>query len=536
MASNLIPRPNGWADLKNERCIIPATICIDFGSFEPWCVRAFCERSGRKMTPSAPGQGWFLRLIKKADRPTEGYRLTVAEGGAVIEASSENGIIWALTTFYSLIEPDGTAPACDIEDSPKLKHRGLMVDCARHFFNAEQIKQVIEQISLVKMNVLHWHLSDDQGWRIESKRFPLLHEISEQYYTQAEIQDVVEFAQLRGVEIIPEIDMPGHTIAILAAYPAFGCRGQPVQLAKCGGIYRTILCPGKEKTFSLIEQLLDEICPLFPSPRFHTGGDEAPKNEWAVCPDCQCRMREEHLSSLEDLQGYFTIRVSEMLKKHGKQPVCWNDSLLADNLPTDTIIQYWTLQHARSMQKFADQGGSFIFSDMFELYLDYPCSMSPVKKVYHCRPRIENRDYSRAEGMLGLEACLWTEHVQEGRQLEALLFPRVFALAEAAWTQQPDYKGFLRRLPGIIDRTLQMGVNCTSFETCNPRGKARRSETISFLSAMNTEMPPEVRKITLESASPGPAFVRQFITRFFHLGDLPFIITHLLRKNKRGVR
>ena len=478
---SIIPKPNGRVTADGSCISMPKAFSVCNDAFAPWCVQAFYERTGCQVAD----EQWIM-LSKNDTYPTEGYCLEVGKEGVHITASSETGVIWALATLFQLIAGDGTLPVCQVEDYPKHGHRGLSLDCARHFFPVCVVKKVIEQISVTKMNVLHWHLTDDQAWRIESKAFPKLCETSVDYYTQDEIRDVVEYAHLRGVEIIPEIDLPGHTTGILAAYPQFGCFGKTVSLATSGGIYPVILCAGKDATFEMIEKLLDEICPLFPSKRFHIGGDEAPKSEWDQCPDCKGRMEAEGIENTEDLQGYFTVRVAKMLAKHGKSIICWNDSLKANNLPADVLIQYWTVQHAQSMAKYYATGGKFIYADMMGLYLDYPYSISSLKKVYTIKPHIHTIDCSEAAGLVGMEVCLWSERIVTPDQLYKRLFPRCQALAENAWTKELDYESFKGRLSNLLLYADKNGVSYTAQDWWEPKGEGKINEAFAYLQGMNS--------------------------------------------------
>ena len=492
---------------------------IETGEFAPWCADAYCERTGTDPAWKSDA----VRLVRGNELPEEGYRINVGEKKVEIAASCERGAIWGLTTLYLLKNQEGKIPVCRIEDAPSLAHRGLMLDCARHFFSAGEVKRIIEYSTLAKINVLHWHLSDDQGWRIESRQFPLLHETGGSYYTQDEIRQIVEYARRRGMEIIPEIDLPGHTSGILAAYPEYGCRREKVQLAECGGIYRTILCAGKEETFTFLDRLLKEVCGLFPSGRFHIGGDEAPKNEWEACPDCRRRMEEEHLLTSDDLQGYFSKRISVILKKYGKVPVCWDDTLISEIRPDEMSVQYWNIQRAKLLKDFSDKG-KFIYSDMFELYLDYPHSMIPLRKVYGSRPKIGKKDYSGCASFTGMEACLWSEHIESDGELEKHIFPRIYALAENAWSGSKNYSSFLSRLPVLMQKCAEGGVSCTPLESCNPKGSARQSETMAYFVKMNSAMTPEIREKTVESSKPSREFARRFATQFFRLSDMPVLL------------
>lgn len=370
------------------------------------------------------------------------------------------------------------------------------------------------------MNVLHWHLADDQGFRIESKRFPKLHETSGDFYTQEEIQDIVSYAKTRGVTVIPEIDMPGHTTGILAAYPKYSFSGKQVTLAKSGGIYPVVLCPGRGDTYAFLQELLAEIVPLFDSKWFHIGGDETPDGEWNTCVCCQNVMKQNGYHSTRQLQGYFSNRVKNILKGFGKKVICWNDSLEADNFgweesEPDTMVQFWSVQYADAMQRYIAQGKPFVYSDMFELYLDYPCAMTSLKKVYHTVPMIRNEDYSSAEGFAGMECCLWAEYIETKELLEERLFPRVWAFAENAWHGSEDYEGFLGALDERIERARARGLHCLSKEQANPQGEARKQEIMAYTAIMQGGMSEEVRQVTMEYTKPGEEFQARFMEKFF---------------------
>lgn len=520
---NLIPYPRSLTE-KTGTFSVPEQLGTTIEGFEDGCVAAYRERTGRES-----GGAVWLQIRRDAALPTEAYRLEIRPNAVEICASEERGVIWALASMVQL-EQKGELPCCVIEDKPRFAHRGVSLDCARHFFPAEEVEKVIEEISLTKLNVLHWHLSDDQGWRIESRRFPLLHETSGDYYTQKEIRRIVAFARLRGVEIIPEIDLPGHASAILAAYPQLSCRQVPVRLADSGGIYPVILCAGRESTFAFLEELLDEIVPLFPGERFHIGGDEAPKTEWAACPHCRKRMDALGLSRLENLQGYFSSRAAAILKKHGKRCVCWNETLCAETVPEDVQIQYWTLQHRQPMQQFVRRGGDWIYSDMFELYLDYPHAMTSLRKLYGTVPHLGKEELESKGHLLGMEACLWAEHIREAPRMEELLFPRVHALAEICWSEQRDYSSFLSRLDAFCVSRRGCGVRYTPKDAWDPKGRKRRREAVGYFTAINSGMSAEVKEQTVAAAAPNKEFAQSFVSKFFQPTDLLFLLPAMMKK------
>lgn len=410
----------------------------------------------------------------------------------------------------------------------RYNYRSLHLDCARHFFSVSTVKKVIEGISYGNMNILHWHLSDDHGWRIESKKFPKLHECSGEYYTQEEIREVIAYAKERGIEVVPEIDMPGHNLALLSVFPEYSCKGEIVTPAKARGVYKTILCAGKDKTMTFIEELLEEIIPLFDSAYFHIGGDEAPKDEWKECPDCNAKMKELGLTSYEDLQGYFTAQVCAILRKHGKTPICWNDALLSNNIPEDVVIQYWTIDYAKEMKDFVKTGRKWIYSDMFELYLDYPHSMIPLKKVYEFQPHLYKYDIPREDGLVGFEACCWTEHIDNEQKLCEHIFPRVYALAEKACGEEhTDYESFKERVREKIKLLEKAGIPYTKEENWDPKSKERREDALQFYLNMSAGVDEEEAKKQAASAAPKIEFVLHFIKEFYKLSDIPAFLRKL---------
>ena len=405
------------------------------------------------------------------------------------------------------------------ESSPRYAHRGLCLDCVRHFFPVEEVKRIMEQMARVKLNVLHWVLTNDQGWRIESRKHPRLNEVGGPFYIRDEIRQVVEYAGQLGIEVIPEIDVPGHTTALLSAYPEYSCFEQPVKLATCGGVYPIILCAGKEKTYDLIDSLLSEICPLFPGKRIHLGGDEAPKQEWKKCPCCRQKMREEGLSDEHQLQGYFMNRCFGIARKYGKEPVCWNESLTGGNLEESATVQYWTVDGAEATKAFFRKGGKIIYSDMFSLYLDYPHVCVPLDHVYGDAQVLDDLDVS--DQVLGVEACLWTEHIDTCEKLERHLFPRLYAFGEMAWSKERDYADFKRRLPGFLKKDHPKEMSLTPESEWEADTPDRMQRVMSFMQSVTDSMSDEAKANTMEANSPSPAFQKRFAKQFLGIGGIP---------------
>ena len=389
--------------------------------------------------------------------PAEGYRLTVTEGGASITASSRAGYFYGLQTLFRVLAADGEIPCGVFEDAPRYPYRSFMLDVSRHFFPLDEVKKLVDQCARLKLNTFHWHLSDDQGYRIESKRFPRLNEVSSWrdekgttvggFYTQEEIRELVAYADARCVQVVPEIDLPGHTSAITAAYPELCCSGLPGKVEFTQGIYSRILCAGEEKVYAFVKELLEEIVPLFPSPYFHIGGDEAPKAEWKKCPKCQAMMARHGLKDEEELQACFIGRLAEMLEALGKTVIGYNEILASGRMRPSAIAQYWTDRGAEYSAREIPKGRRFIFANVSSFYLDYDPAIVSLQGTYAYDPMIPGGEDVKAEQILGLEAPMWTEHVVSSHRLEELIFPRLAALAENSWSKNKDYRDFLDRLP-----------------------------------------------------------------------------------------
>ena len=438
---------------------------------------------------------------------SEAYTISVKENGVCVEYSDLRGKIWADQTIKSITK-DGKIPVCEISDKPKYHHRGLNFDVSRHFFKVDEVKKILDMMSGLKMNVLHWHLSDDQGFRIESIKYPDLQKESVEFYTREQIKEIVEYAEDRGIEVVPEIDMPGHTRAILAARPDLSCTKRKLKPGKDAGIYKRILCAGNEDVYTFLEELFDEILPLFKSNRFHIGGDEAPKAMWKACPLCKAKLTELGLNNMQELQGYFGGRVAEILKKHEKRPIMWNDALVGRNVSKNAQIQYWTPSYNRQTVEFAKEGGEWIFSDMHEVYLDYPYAMTGLKKMYEMVMDFADEGGFEEYPPIGMEACLWTERVDTNEKLEERLLPRLFALAELSWSDRvTTYEEFEKRAEIEAEKFSERGYAVKEKAKWNPKGEEAKLEAEAFMKSMSTpgteEDPEEMADWEEEQAEEG---------------------------------
>ena len=342
-------------------------------------------------------------------------------------------------------------------------YRGFLLDSARHMQSVAEIEKLADALAALGFNRLHWHLTDDQGWRFGSERFPALNTAAAvrpysdfgktredapygRVYTKAEMREIVAYCAERGIEVVPEFDMPGHTSALLAAYPALSCAGEAVKIKTHQGIFQDVLCLAKEETFETVTGILDEICEVFPGEFIHIGGDETPAAHWKACPACRRRMRELGVKSYAAYQNCFMNRVTEHLAQKGRRSIVWNDAVKGGNLDKRAVIQYWK-EGDRASVRFINEGGSAILSPFSYCYLDYDYAITPLNRVLQFRPTLRGLTKAGEGRILGVEATLWTEYIRDDRTLERLAFPRAVAVAKIARGEPaPPYGDFLREV------------------------------------------------------------------------------------------
>ncbi|NUR23925.1 family 20 glycosylhydrolase [Frateuria sp.] len=406
---------------------------------------------------NAPAKGSRIELrIDPSVHGDEAYRLTVAPGRITIAASGDRGLFWGAQTLLQLLPPRhaGTRaiPAVRIDDAPRYAWRGVMLDVARHFMPVPLVKQQIDLLSRYKINVLHWHLTDDQGWRIQIQKYPRLTRVgawrteadgsrSGGFYTQQQVREVVEYARARNVMVVPEIEMPGHASAAIAAYPSLSCPRRPVPVPASWGVFADIYCVGDEATFAFLHDVLDEVAALFPAPYIHIGGDEVPKQQWLDSAPSQARMHDEHLADGEGLQSYFIKRIQRDLAARGKTLVGW-DEILEGGADPQAIVEMW--RGPAEARKALANGNRLIVAGPF--YLDTPIDKLTLEDLYRTDAFADPAFAAHPGQVLGAEAPLWSERVTT-RNAEAMLYPRVLAFAERLWNPQAhDYADFQRRV------------------------------------------------------------------------------------------
>jgi hexosaminidase len=413
------------------------------------------------------------------------YSLRVMHDRAEIESSTSEGLIQGCQTLRQLLVQSGGAwmlPRVEIEDSPRLGWRGLMLDCSRTFLSLSYLKKNIDLMSYYKLNVLQLHLTDDQGWRIEIKKHPKLTDIGSRfaarykderggYYSQDEIRELVRYAAERGVTIVPEIEMPGHALAALTAYPELSCTGGPFEIYPFfsgPNISEDVFCLGNEGTFRLLEDVLDEVASLFPGQFIHLGGDECPKTRWRSCPKCQARIRAEGLRDESALQGYLIGRMARFLEARHKRVIGW-DEIAEGGAAPGAAVMVW--RGIDALTVLAKAGHDAVLSPASHCYLDYKQSdlpqelgegskPVPLDKVYSFDPLPAALDRDISRHVLGAQGAMWTHYARTEGAIDRQLFPRLAALAEAFWTPQelrqwPDFK---ERLQAHCRRLAAMGV------------------------------------------------------------------------------
>ncbi|UYP46753.1 hypothetical protein NEF87_003038 [Candidatus Lokiarchaeum ossiferum] len=447
----------------------------------------------------------FLLVSNSANIKPEGYKLRIEPSRILIQAIDLAGLFYGFQTLRQLLpkeieqnEPKNDIkwkiPCVLIEDSPRFSWRGFMLDVGRHFQPIAQIKKMLDQMALFKMNRFHFHLTEDQGWRIQINKYPKLTEIgskrndtkiggwlSKQYrgqphegfYTQDEIQEIVGYAKERFIEVIPEIELPGHSRAALAAYPHLGCLGTQMEVPSKFGIFHDIYCAGKEETFSFLQNVFDELLNLFPYTYVHIGGDETPKKRWKSCPHCQQRIVEKNLDDEKDLQTYFVNRMFNYLTSKGKKVIGWNE-ILHPNLNPEAVGQWW-IGGKKKIISHLRQGRKIIVSKLTQVYLDYNYVMTPLRKTYALEPIPSGLESKYHSNILGVEAPLWTEWVPNNTRFEWQVFPRIIAVAETAWTQKENknFQSFMTRLTAIYQRLSLMGIKPATIKNVNPKGIKR---------------------------------------------------------------
>lgn len=499
----------GAENLKNEKQYLAQMLKVTNGGYTP---------------TEAENRNKIVLKIEDSITHDEGYHLNVRPDNITISGKTNRGVFYGLQTLQQLIKlKDSTMfiPAVSINDAPNFGYRGMHLDVCRHFFSTDFIKQYIDLLAMHKMNTFHWHLTEDQGWRIEIKKYPELTQVGAWrngtieghfpgtandnkryggFYTQEEIKDIIAYASARHITIIPEIELPGHSSAAIAAYPYLSCfpeepslvpnnmmsdaskkmqaDGQPKIVQETWGVFADVYCAGKEETFEFAENVLSEVMALFPSEYIHIGGDECPKGNWERCPNCQKRMQELGLKDEMELQSYFITRIEKYVNSKGKNIIGW-DEILEGGLAPNATVMSW--RGSESGIEASKENHNVIMSPNTHCYFDHyqhedkdnePLAIGgflPVEKVYTFNPIPEILEASQHHYILGGQANLWTEYIDSEDKAEYMLLPRMTALSETLWSSidsrdWDDFKSRLKHFRHIYD---DLGVNYAKhvFET-----------------------------------------------------------------------
>lgn len=396
-----------------------------------------------------------VAFVKDSKIVREGYFLEVTPKHIIVKASDDSGFLYAVQTLRQLLVDSSahskSLPCVTIEDAPRVSYRALMLDSGRQYQHVETLKKYIDLLCMLKMNYFHWHLTEGLGWRLQIKQYPLLTTVGafvgsgkeqQGFYTQEEVKDLVNYAAERGITIIPEIDIPGHSSAALTAYPSLCCFNEPIRIPT-RGFTEQIFCAGKDATLKFLKNVLDEVCDLFPSVYIHIGGDEAPKGNWNKCPDCQKRINEHHLKDARELQLWLTSEIANYLKTKGRKAICWGDVVYhrGYDLPDNIVVQWWNWRKNKDLavKEAKRRGLKVICSSNYYNYLNFP--IKPWKgygegRTFNLRDAyMANPSYEKLSdpSVLGMEATLWTDDELVESMLDERLFPRIFALAQQMW-------------------------------------------------------------------------------------------------------
>ncbi|MFK7748693.1 MAG: beta-N-acetylhexosaminidase [Kordia sp.] len=455
----------------------------------------------RLITDNTPDKNSISFIHDKTIENEEGYELVVDTSTIIIKAKTTKGAFYGFQTLRQFFPPtleNKTFPNKEIQlqnafvkDAPRFSYRGMHLDVSRHFYSVEFIKKYIDLLSQLKINTFHWHLTDDQGWRIEIKQYPELQKVAAfrdetlighyndspqqfdgkkygGFYTQQEVKDIVKYASERYITVIPEIEMPGHSQAAIAAYPNLGCTGKNVKVATKWGVFEDIYCPSEE-TFTFLENVLDEVMPLFPGKYIHIGGDEAPKTRWKACKHCQELIKKENLKDEHGLQSYFIARMEKYINGKGKQIIGW-DEILEGGLAPNATVMSW--RGTKGAVEAAKSGHNVIMTPTSHAYFDYyqsdhadePLAIGgflPLEKVYSFNPIPKELTEEEAKLVLGAQGNVWTEYIPNSEKVEYMTFPRVIAMAEVNWSNpyRRDYQDFAYRLSHYHKRLDAQNVN-----------------------------------------------------------------------------
>lgn len=481
--------------MTHQRFFRHIVLCLVLSLFSVLSARAFTLQSGRAYAFSMPAEWRYasesvallmqertgvtlneshadtatIRIVHDAALSGESYSMQIGGDSIVLRAASIKGVNWGMSQLAQLVAaaPDKQLSECMISDSPRFEHRGLMIDCSRHFRTIAELESMIDAMNLLRLNVLHLHLTDNQGWRLALERFPEVArrgthypdfpELSDKYYTPDELKSLVAYAYARGVEIIPEVDMPGHCLALLASMPELSCRGgefEPFPEERLQNdrkrAWENMLCVSNPRVYDIVEAVVAQLADIFPSRYIHLGGDEVSTVRWKECKRCQALYHSEHMTDLHQLQDYFTRRAGEIVRRYGKRLMGWdeiNDRCAAD---ASDVVCIWQRDAAERSAKALGRGMQVVMCPKDPCYFDFGYARNSTKKVFEWQP-LKGIPAEQQSQVRGCQACLWTEFVCTKADVDHMLYPRLCALAEVLWTGGGgSYDEFVSRLNTVV--------------------------------------------------------------------------------------
>ncbi len=504
---------------------------------------------------STSSKNFEIKIDETIDEDASFYELSIGQEFIVVKGGKK-GVFYGLQTLFQLIVLNYDSisnsirlPCLEIKDKNSFEHRGFLMDCCRHFFSVKTIKKYIDLLALYKMNVLHWHLTEDQGWRIEIDKYPKLNTVGSWredstgkyggFYTKKEIREIVKYAKERYIEVIPEIELPGHSQAAIASYPFLSCESKQIKVANSWGVFKDIYCAGNDSVFIFLEDIFQEITELFPSNRIHIGGDEAPKFRWENCEKCQKRMAQENLKDEHELQSYFIERIAKDLEKKNKSIIGW-DEIIESKINSDVTIQSWR-GFSGGIQA-VKEGKKTIMSPTSHCYFDYDINSIDLEKVYTFNPIPSEIDSLESELIIGGECNLWSERIPSEKELDRKTFPRLLAMSEVLWTYRKDkFENFQNRVedhyPVLSRLDVDYGIESSpvrlSSKINNRKIKAvvnSKIKNLEFTYQWNNEEAKPIKKngeieiaksgeLTLQAYKNGKKYGDQKVEKFaVHLG------------------
>ncbi|MEO6671105.1 MAG: family 20 glycosylhydrolase [Ferruginibacter sp.] len=497
---NIVPSPAEIKPGKGNFVLTPNTNLVLEGNNLEHTAAFFNDYLAKnygftlKITNKKQNKNAIVLNFERLDFPIPGaYNMGINDKEIYIAGDNEAGVFYGIQTLIQLLPPVKkqalNIPQLSINDHPRFAWRGMHLDVARHIFSVPYVKKYIDWLALHKFNTFHWHLTDDQGWRVEIKKYPKLTEVGScrnqtlvgrfgsdkydstkycGYYTQEEIKDILQYATARYITIVPEIDMPGHCVAALTAYPYLGCSKGPYKVMETWGVASDVVCAGNDSSYTFMQDVLEEVMQLFPSEYIHIGGDECPKEKWKTCPVCQQKIKDEKLKDEHELQSYFTRRIEKFVNSKGRKIIGW-DEILEGGLAPNAAIMSWRGESGGITA--AKQSHYVVMTPENPFYINHSQTRNedsvtqgqynPIENVYNYDPVPKNLDDKQAKYILGAQGNLWSEYLDNEKKLEYMLFPRIAAVAEVLWSpkQNKNWPDFEKRLPGILERYKFQGVN-----------------------------------------------------------------------------